>query len=240
MTSPLRHVWKWYQNSLSVRPIVTKTTSAGFIFFFSDLATQEISRREDGDASPVDFHRALSGGGFGVFGTVYLHYWWGFLERVMEARLPVARRKFANMLVKVAIDQGLSAPFYCHNYYFFTNFLRPKVKGTMKKPSELSYAERAQIASARAREMVLPTMIVGWKIWPAIIGFNFYFVPMQNRVLVQNLALCVWSGYLSHLNHGQVHIQESEEASEPGVKLKRRKTVFTGLDVVEEEVYDYR
>mmetsp|Transcript_61485 Transcript_61485/g.181709 ORF Transcript_61485/g.181709 Transcript_61485/m.181709 type:complete len:239 (-) Transcript_61485:133-849(-) len=237
--SPLLHFWKWYQNSLRLRPIVTKTSSAGLIFFSSDLVTQAISRDDDDSNSSMDIHRALSGAGFGVLGTVYLHYWWGFLEGALEARLPVGRRKFANTFVKVLIDQGVSAPFYCHNYYFFTNFVKPKAKGK-RDPQDLTLAERAKLASARAREMVLPTMIVGWKIWPAIIGFNFYFVPMQNRVLVQNLALCVWSGYLSHLNHGQDSIKETEIVEKPigAVKLKRRKTVFTGLDVVEEEVTD--
>lgn len=235
----LSHFWTWYQRSLAVRPIRTKTATAGFIFFSSDLATQFISWEED-DGVSVDFRRALSGAGFGVFGTLYLHYWWGFLEKLVEARLPSARSKLANTLMKVFIDQGFAAPLYYHNYYFFTNFANPKVSGTNKPGKELLFRERVQIASDRTRELALPTMIAAWKIWPAVVGFNFYFVPVQNRVLVQNLVLAVWSGYLSYLNHEQDRSKQADAIirSMEKTTLKRRKTVFIGLDVVEEEVAD--
>merc|ERR1712176_132369 len=40
-----------------------------------------------------------------------------------------------------------------------------------------------------------------WKLWPGVHFLNFYFIPVSNRVLVQNLVLVGWSGYLSQLNH---------------------------------------
>jgi len=97
-----------------------------------------------------------------------------------------------------------------------------------------------------------------WKIWPAIHSLNFYFIPVHNRVLVQNLVLVGWSGYLSHLNHSrEVEEEEQEELEivdeELGEKaevttkvthkrrflhLKRRKTIITGIDVAEVVVED--
>jgi protein Mpv17 len=50
--------------------------------------------------------------------------------------------------------------------------------------------------------MLWPTMLRHWKLWPFVHSFNFYFVPLHHRMMVQNLALVGWSGYLSHLNSG--------------------------------------
>ena len=106
-------------------------------------------------------------------------------------------------------------------------------------------------------------MLKHWKIWPAIHSLNFYFTPVQNRVLVQNLVLVGWSGYLSHLNHSREveekeqevleivdeELLEEEKAEAEMMKtrgihkrrllhLKRRKTIITGIDVAEVEVED--
>jgi len=262
-------MWNSYQRSLRVRPLATKTAAAATIFFASDLATQRLTRDDgerDGSAADaaaeegddpayfggIDFRRALSGASFGVVGTVYLHHWWNFLERLVEARFPVGRRRMANTVAKVFIDQSLSAPLYYYAYYVITNYIKPSGVGvvgegaTTAKVEDLSHADRLSFAFGRASDMVWPTMLRHWRVWPPIHLVNFHYTPLQHRVLVQNLVLVGWSGYLSHLNHGkhdvEVEVEDKVDTAEAAVaegrktlKLKRRKTVITGLDVVEEE-----
>jgi hypothetical protein len=48
-------------------------------------------------------------------------------------------------------------------------------------------------------------MLQHYKVWPLVHTANFYYVPLQHRVLVQNGVLVFWSAYLSHLNHGEDH-----------------------------------
>ena len=263
-------------------------------------------------AFTLDARRAASGAAWGVLGTMYLHYWWNVLERFAASVYPVAagagagaggaggqggRRKLANVVLKVAIDQGLSAPLYCFGYYFVTNVIRPSDgdwgrmearpgggSGGGTKGSDLNsgidggevgaagagaggrryteeLADRAWYAASHAVHMVPPTMLRGWTIWPLIHGLNFYFVPFHNRVLVQNLTLVVWCGFLSHWNHGglserggetttgteETEVEaggrpttgagtgEVEKNGRKPVLLLRRQSVITGLDVVQKE-----
>ena len=207
--------------------------------------------------TPFEFNiqRALSASSFGVVGTIYLHYWWNFLERFVNSRFPISQAKstsrLTNTAVKVLIDQSISAPLYNWCYFFITNAVHSHVQSD-------GMTDRLESAASKATEMIGPLMLKHWRVWPAIHGLNFYFTPVQNRVLVQNLVLVGWSGYLSHLNHSQ-EIEETEqeeldivdevleEKAEVTTKvihkrrplrLRRKKTIITGIDVAEVDVED--
>ena len=202
-----------------------------------------------------NIQRALSASSFGVVGTIYLHYWWDFLERFVNSRFPISQAKstsrLTNTAVKVLIDQSISAPLYNWCYFFITNAVHSHVQSD-------GMTDRLESAASKATEMIGPLMLKHWRVWPAIHGLNFYFTPVQNRVLVQNLVLVGWSGYLSHLNHSQ-EIEEKEqeeldivdevleEKAEVTTKvihkrrplrLRRKKTIITGIDVAEVDVED--
>ena len=161
-------------------------------------------------------------------------------------------------MVKVLIDQSISAPLYNWCYFFITNAVHSK-----NSRSNTNVGDRVGSAAGKATDMIGPLMLKHWKIWPAIHSLNFYFTPVQNRVLVQNLVLVGWSGYLSHLNHSREveekeqevleivdeELLEEEKAEAEMMKtrgihkrrllhLKRRKTIITGIDVAEVEVED--
>lgn len=70
--------------------------------------------------------------------------------------------------------------------------------------------------------MLWPTMMQHWKLWPIVHSFNFYFIPLHHRVLVQNTVLVGWSGYLSHLNHANNKLMTPDE--EIKVTIVRRET----------------
>lgn len=197
-----QRAWHAYSEALYQNPLTTKASMAAVIFYASDSATQYIMRNPEEDfLAQYQITRALSGSAFGILATGYLHVWWGFLEKVVAARLPVKQYRLSNTITKVVIDQALAAPIYIYSYYVVTNFIQalsmPGPSKEHKSVYEL-WVEKNQKAS----EMLWPTMLRHWRLWPAVHTFNFYYVPLHHRVLVQNLVLVGWSGYLSHLNSG--------------------------------------
>ena len=110
-------LWRSYQSNLECRPLLTKAFMASFIFFASDSATQYVMPGKSNLKSPEapgasmvwqwDPSRALSGAGFGVVATCWLHYWWGMLEVTLGRAIPAQRYRLANTMVKVAVDQLL-------------------------------------------------------------------------------------------------------------------------------------
>ena len=71
------------------------------------------------------------------------------------------------------------APFYIYSYYVLTNFLQDLQD--QRVPALKSLDENNE----KALEMLWPTMMQHWKLWPIVHSFNFYFVPIHHRVLVQ-------------------------------------------------------
>ena len=200
----LQRTWQAYTKSLHERPLLTKATFAASIFFLSDSATQYIVC-DDRALFQWNASRALSGAGFGMVATGWLHYWWGFLEAAVGRRLPFQTHRLANTTVKVLIDQSIGAPLYIYTYYVLTNMGQAALSGS----PDLSKAW--QETNARAQAMLGPTMLKHWRLWVPVHMGNFYFVPLHHRVLVQNTVLTFWSGYLSHLNHQARPLQTPDE-----------------------------
>jgi len=199
--------------------------------------------------------RALSGAGFGVAATCWLHYWWGFLEVVINKRMPVGsygQNKFVNALGKVIADQLIGAPLYIYGYYCVTHF-GTEFQAAMAKKNETATEANAESTtkstndddtssivlplmketSDRAIEMLPDTLLRHWTLWPLVHTLNFYYNPIHHRVLVQNIVLIFWSGYLSHLNNGGLELATPEHeielvAAEHEQQRKNTKNTPTG------------
>lgn len=61
-------------------------------------------------SNPLDLTRSASRAAFGAVATVWLHYWWGFLEAFVGTRVPVVQYRLQNMLIKVLVDQPIGTP----------------------------------------------------------------------------------------------------------------------------------
>jgi protein Mpv17 len=193
--------WQSYSQALYRNPLTTKATAAAVIFFVSDSATQYLTRDRQSDFKQTySLSRALSGSAFGIVATGFLHVWWGFLERAVGVRLPVAQHRLANTMTKVFLDQSIGAPFYIYSYYVVTNFLQ----NMSNNPEDKSPEEILQETRTKASSMLWPTMLRHWRLWPLVHSFNFYFVPLHHRVLVQNLVLVGWSGCKFVLDAGSI------------------------------------
>ncbi|KAL3929370.1 MAG: hypothetical protein SGBAC_012243 [Bacillariaceae sp.] len=193
-----------YNAALNKRPLFVKAGAASVIFFASDSATQRIMEPEN----EFDVARAGSGAAFGVVATAWLHYWWGFLEVAVGKRLPTSTHRLSNTLAKVFLDQAIGAPMYIYTYFVITNYLQDW-NNTAEKTTE-NAKKLLDKTNSKASGMLPQTMLRHWTLWPAVHTFNFYYMPLHHRVLVQNLVLVGWSGYLSHLNNGGLLTPDGE------------------------------
>lgn len=228
MRSLLNKLWAHYCEALQHRPLLTKASMASVIFFTSDSITQYILRVRDDETEEEsvdqndndernesifrwDGGRAVSAACFGVASTSFLHAWWGFLERVVGARISPVTHRITNTAVKVLLQQTIGAPFYIYSYFVITNFVhycsREYHSPRVTHPDEIS---RAWVdVNNKAASMLWPTLLKHWSVWPWVQSFNFYFVPLHHRVLLHNSVLILWSGYLSYLNHHDSVVAES-------------------------------
>ena len=126
----------------------------------------------------------------------------------------------------IPILQG--APIYIYTYYVITHggkeyVAQLKADDNQQKPDALTLFRDT---CDRATEMMPPTMLRHWTLWPAVHTLNFYYNPLHHRVLVQNLVLVGWSAYLSHLNNGGLLMTPEEEIEvAETVELIRRESV---------------
>jgi protein Mpv17 len=223
-TTILGNVWATYCTALEKQPLLTKASMASVIFFSSDSVTQYLLRKDE-NAFEWDTMRAMSAGNFGVVGTTFLHFWWGFLEKLVGARIPLAQHRIANTAAKVIIHQSMGAPFYIYSYYVLTNFGQRVHKAAGWDDVVQAWTDVHEKAGA----MLWPTMLRHWSVWPVVQSFNFYFTPLHHRVLVHNTVLILWSGYLSYLNHEANHIMT------PGKEIKMEIARQEKLQRKEEE-----
>lgn len=204
-----------------------------------------------------DAARAVSAANFGVLSTTFLHYWWGFLEKAVGAVLVPGvstKSRMANTAAKVLIHQSMGAPFYIYSYYVLTNFGQRLVHvcqdntsnshnsvadASPESSTSKSLDDVAQAwtdVNVKATHMLWPTMLRHWRVWPFVQSFNFYYTPLQHRVLVHNSVLMIWSGYLSYLNHntataimtpGNTNKSSSSSSnnSEERIKVRQPNTV---------------
>ena len=56
-------------------------------------------------------------------------------------------------------------------------------------------------AMNRLKSEFIETYTANLTIWPIVILFNFWMVPLEYRVLVNNGVGVLWNAYLSHQTH---------------------------------------
>jgi hypothetical protein len=54
------------------------------------------------------------------------------------------------------------------------------------------------------RAKTLPTLLVGWRVWPFISFFSFMFIPPKLQVAFVNFIAIFWSAYMSFMKNQKV------------------------------------
>lgn len=216
---PLTRPVEAYGRAHRKRPYVTQVISAVTIFALGDMGAQRIGGK---DYDPVRTGRSLI---IGAVAAIPQFKWLvlSFLnpfptlpnvmlpasERVSVREPPLTReprflylsRNFnyasraASLATKVLVNQLVFTPVF-GSYFFASHAILSgdSLAGTVD----------------RVRTFVPIQFVNAWKLWPAVMAFNFTFVPIEFRSIVAGLAAIGWQTYLSWLNR-MAELQEAAE-----------------------------
>jgi protein Mpv17 len=175
-----------YADSLTQRPILTKSVTAGIIFALSDYIAQRAATTTtaagDGNARIDRTRLAVSAAvGLFYFGPA-AHYWYNWMFRLFPAtNLP-------STLSKAAMGQTLFGPtFTC--IFFATGLWQA---GQLTWPA---YAQKIRRDFPR-------TWLAGAVFWIAVDLFSYSYLPVPYIPLFVNMASLVWTTYLVLASYG--------------------------------------
>ena len=98
---------------------------------------------------------------------------------------------FKDTVKKVVVTQTVFSTFGTALFYFTL---------------ALTEGRSLQQAVDESRAKTLPTLLVGWRVWPFISFFSFMFVPPKLQVAFVNFIAIFWSAYMSYMKN-QKHDQ---------------------------------
>mmetsp|Transcript_42337 Transcript_42337/g.83147 ORF Transcript_42337/g.83147 Transcript_42337/m.83147 type:complete len:223 (-) Transcript_42337:195-863(-) len=188
--------WNRYKSCLVARPILTKSSTSAVIMTLSDAACQHLERShmDLGGPGPAgigkdaairppehthDWRRSshVAVTGFTFSGPIS-HLWYAVLERIVK----FPNQTFPGMFWRLALDALVFSPVAVAGYFVWRTILEGRDVGEKLR--------------ARWRSGVVASL----RFWPLANVVNFGFVPVELRVLYNNMLSLFWTGYLSHVN----------------------------------------
>lgn len=180
-----------YNHFAHKHPLATNIATTGFLFGAGDFLAQQLELRhvapgtaESTKSGVYDMPRTGRAVAYGlfVFGPM-AGTWFGFLSRFAPGKSAAT-----NTLARVALDQGVFAPFIGIPLYFLC-------MTAMEAPQDIGAAITSKLNHAW-----WDTVRANWAVWPAVQMVNFALVPAQFRLLAVNVVSIGWNCYLSMEN----------------------------------------
>ena len=164
-----------------------KAIESSFLWSCGDIISQFITEKfatpdkKKGAGNWYDPKRTLRSASFGA--TVYTPLAFTWYHKIIPATVPGSTR--VDLVKKVLADQLVFGPVLITSFYLIMPMFE------FKNPAD---------CVDRWKKEFFSTMQRNWMVWGPIQVFNFNFVSLQNRILVNNLVSIPWSGYLAWRN----------------------------------------
>lgn len=180
LSSLLKASAAFYTQQLTLRPILTKSLTAGIIFGLSDWCAQLVEEREesDGDKTAIVFSRILAAFLVGLlfFGPA-ANAWYAMVFKILPST------SLVSTLQKAALGQIIFGPtFTC--VFFGAGMIQ---SGTFSLGAWLS----------KIRTDLPGVWASGLGYWPAVDFISFKIVPVKWIPLFVNFCSFIWTIYLS-------------------------------------------
>lgn len=190
----MRRLWRWYQQSLSSYPVRTQVVSSGILWALGDIGAQAVTHKsasshhhhaknpEDKDKEfKIDWKRVgiTSSFGFAFVGPVG-HYWYDYLDHLVRRRYQPGSFKF--VASKVAADGLLFGPLDLGLFFSYVG---------------LASGRSLEQVKDDVKRDIIPALVLGGAIWPAVQIANFRFIPVRYQLLYVNLFCLLDSCFLS-------------------------------------------
>lgn len=167
-----------YLRLLEKHPLATKALTSMFIVGVGDVGCQAVLGEEDAAFDWKRFATFTFLGG-ALVGPA-LHFWYGFLNRIVPGVGTAAALK------RLAIDQTVFAASFIPIF--------------MTSAMVLEGNELSSIPPAIKREW-FPALLANWGLWIPGNFVNFRFVAPRLQVLFANVVALGWNAYLSWASH---------------------------------------
>lgn len=178
----MRNAINVYNTFLDKKPLVTKVLSASFIFSIGDYLCQKMEMKFINPSQKFDMKRLAKQALFGVIVAPYLHF-------QFNIAIPWLFPQHMKWAIGKSVAYAVLISDSIFNASYFTYM-------ALAKGKSFSQAIREDIP-----EKFIPVQITNMQIWPMFTGLNFTFVPMNYRVLVDNIGTIFWNIYLSYVEH---------------------------------------
>ncbi|KAI9224796.1 hypothetical protein BC828DRAFT_372523 [Blastocladiella britannica] len=185
-----------YNRALARYPIATQAGATGVLFALGDLLAQQGVERKGWSAHAWDRTARLA-----AFGTVLagpaIAQWYRFLDRRVRIAHPVK-----NLLVRVGLDQFAFSPISVAVFFSANGLLEGRPVPEIQ---------------AKLRENYTEALVNNWRVWIGVQLVNFYFTPVQHRLLVVNTVALGWNAYMSTLNAKEVVVGSKDDKEVVGI-----------------------
>ncbi|KAL7553792.1 hypothetical protein ACHAWF_017602, partial [Thalassiosira exigua] len=170
--------WASYENSLSEKPVATKTIINVVIYLLGDWLSQTLFR--GGDLLDFDAGRTIRNGLVGMCFGPAVHEYYEFSDWI----LPVDGLTFGitNRAFKILMDQTAYLSVKCSVYILAIGVLSGESVGD---------------SADNVRNRIKPIMFAAWKFWPLVHCVTYGLVPARHRILWVNSVDLVWNAILA-------------------------------------------
>ncbi|GAA5796933.1 hypothetical protein HPULCUR_002311 [Helicostylum pulchrum] len=151
-----------YHRVLTKRPILVQSVSTAVLFGAGDVIAQQLIEKQGWEQH--DLKRTLRMSAFGgIFAGPALSTWYRFIDRKVTTT-----NRVQGLVTKVVLDQFVFAPFFIAAFFTGQGLFEGKSINEIKEKLSSGYT----------------TALIGnYKIWPAVQIANFYFTPLNYRLM---------------------------------------------------------
>jgi len=170
--------WASYENSLSEKPVATKTIINIVIYLLGDWLSQTIFQSKN--ILDFDAARTLKNGFIGMcFGPV-VHEYYEYSDWILPVdgvTIGITNRAF-----KILMDQTIYLSVKCSIYILAIGVLNGDGVGG---------------SSENVKNRIKPIMFAAWKFWPLVHCVTYGLIPARHRILWVNSVDLVWNAILA-------------------------------------------
>jgi protein Mpv17 len=211
--------WASYENSLSEKPVATKTIINIVIYLLGDWLSQTLFQKKD--VLNFDAGRTIKNGFVGMcFGPV-VHEYYEFSDWILPVEgltIGITNRAF-----KILMDQTIYLSVKCSIYIIAIAVLN---------------GESVESGVDNVKNRLKPIMFTAWKFWPLVHCVTYGLIPARHRILWVNSVDLVWNAILASKARGDDNVDdinddvslEDENDNRQDVEMKDSSGGGGGLD----------
>ncbi|KAL7485515.1 hypothetical protein ACHAW6_011115 [Cyclotella cf. meneghiniana] len=204
--------WASYENSLSEKPVATKTIINVVIYLLGDWLSQTLFQRKN--ALDFDAARTIKNGFVGMCFGPAVHEYYEFSDWI----LPVDGATFGitNRAFKILMDQTIYLAVKCSIYIVAVGVLN---------------GETIENSVENVKNRLKPIMFTAWRFWPLVHCVTYGLIPARHRILWVNSVDLVWNAILASKARGDSTGDEkstqAEEKSKEGIEAGDSNGTFS-------------